>query len=106
MEGKRLSEYEFGILIEQWPEEFHDLVHELRNLVLAAAPEVDETVAFSALSYSLPGAAYGKIGGSVCMIGPKDSVLVLGFLHGSQDCPSGPLARACRRSSTRDVRRS
>ncbi len=113
MSPKRLSDDEIEILIEDWPEDLYEVVWELRDLVLRAAPEADETVAFSALCYSKPGAPYGRIGGNICLIGPRDDHLNLGFIHGAfLPDPDGLLrgkgkaARHVPLRSKRDIRRA
>ena len=112
MSRKRLSDEEIEILIEDWPEELYELTWELRKLVLRAAPEADETVAFSSLCYSKPGAPYGRIGGNICLIGPRNDCLNLGFIHGAfLPDPDGLLQgkgkakRHIELRSTRDIRR-
>jgi hypothetical protein len=83
MPGKRLEGHEIAALMRDWPDELCDLALELRDLVLKAAPEVDEKIAFHSLCYYKPDVPYGVIGGNVCGIGHKNDVLHLGFIHGA-----------------------
>ena len=83
MPGKGLEGHEIAELMRDWPNEVCDLALELREFVLKVAPEADEKIAFHALCYYKSGQPYGVIGGNVCMIGPRDDVLHLGFIHGA-----------------------
>lgn len=83
MPAKRLEGHEIAELMRDWPNEVCDLALELREFVLKAAPQVDEKIAFHALCYYKSGQPYGVIGGNVCVIGPRDDVLHLGFIHGA-----------------------
>ena len=78
----RLREDEIASVLCGLSDDLNDLALELRRLVLALGPELDESIAFHALCYSVPGRPYGTIGGNVCLIGHKRGRLQLGFLHG------------------------
>ncbi len=83
MAPKRLDGNEIAKLIRDWPDGLADLALALRKLVLDAAPEVSEKIAFHSLSYYIDGRPYGVIGGHVCGIGRKADSLHLGFIHGA-----------------------
>jgi hypothetical protein len=83
MEPQRLDGSQIADLLRDWPGGTADLALELRDFVLRVAPEVAETIAFHALCYYKPGRPYGVIGGNVCMIGPGEDCLHLGFIHGA-----------------------
>jgi hypothetical protein len=59
------------------------LVLELRDFVLKNAPEVEEAIKFHSLCYYKPDQPYGAIGGSVCMITPREECVLLSFIHGA-----------------------
>lgn len=65
------------------PDELGDIVLALRGVVLKNAPEADESIKFGALSYQLPNAEYGAIGGNVCLIDFRKGQVTLGFIHGA-----------------------
>lgn len=65
------------------PDELGDIVLALRGFVLKNAREVDESIKFGALSYQLPNAEYGAIGGNVCLIDFRKGQVALGFIHGA-----------------------
>lgn len=95
------------------PDSLIDLAMEMRAIVLAAGPELDEKIAFHSLCYSKRGRPYGVIGGNVCMISPKDGALELGFIHGaSLSDPqgllegSGKAKRHVKLKPDRDLRRN
>jgi len=83
MAPTRLEGNEIADLIRDWPGRLPDLALELRKLVLGAAPEVSEKIAFHSLCYYIEGRPYGVIGGNVCGIGRKGDSLYLGFIHGA-----------------------
>ncbi|MBU0637641.1 MAG: DUF1801 domain-containing protein [Planctomycetes bacterium] len=95
---QRLNCDQIAQLFQDWPDEACDLALELRDLVLEIAPELDETIAFKALCYHKPGHAYGRIGGNVCMIGPDDECLHLGFIHGAALPDPGRLLQGNRKA--------
>ena len=112
MPGKRLEGHAIAALMRDWPNEVCDLALELREFVLKAAPEVDEKIAFHALCYYKSDMPYGVIGGNVCMIGPRNDALHLGFIHGAfLPDPEGLLqgtaksARHIELRSSKDIRR-
>ncbi|MFH1419695.1 MAG: DUF1801 domain-containing protein [Planctomycetota bacterium] len=80
---QRLDWDDIAKLIRDWPHELCDLALELRDFVLATAPELAETIAFNALCYHKPGKPYGVIGGNVCLIAPRGDSLHLAFIHGA-----------------------
>jgi len=80
----RLREDEVASVLCGLSDELSDMALELRRLVLAIGPQLDESIAFHALCYSVPGRPYGAIGGNVCMIEIKRGCLRLGFLHGNR----------------------
>lgn len=55
----------------------------LRRAVLKAVPTASEAIRFGCLCYYHRGAAFGAIGGNICMIEVRRSVVVLSFLHGA-----------------------
>jgi hypothetical protein len=69
-------------LLKHEPGDLCDLVMELRELVLAAAPEATETIRWNSLFYYK---AYegGVIRGAVCCVGIKNDCVQLGFVHGA-----------------------
>jgi hypothetical protein len=77
--GSEVARY----LKEACPGELCDLVLELRELVLTAAPEAAEAIKFNALCYFKPNQPYGTIGGNICMISARDDFAQLGFIHGA-----------------------
>jgi hypothetical protein len=79
----RLSWDAIAGVMAAWPPDLADVAVELRDLVLDAAPEVAETVAFNSLCYHKPDFPYGRIGGHVCSIGMKGDCVHLGFIHGA-----------------------
>ena len=83
MPSPRLGGDAIANLLRPWPDEVCDLALELRDFVLETAPELAETIAFNALCYFKPERPYGVIGGNVCLIGPGDDCLHLGFIHGA-----------------------
>ena len=83
MSSQRLDGDAIASLLRPWPDEVCDLALELRDFVLETFPELAETIAFNALCYYKPGRPYGVIGGNVCLIGPGDDCLHLGFIHGA-----------------------
>ncbi len=112
MTTRWLNGQEVARYVETCPAELCDLVLELRDLILEAAPQLAETVAFNALCYYKPDKPYGVIGGNVCMIGTKPGCVHLAFLHGAHlDDPEGLLdgTRKSKRqivlTSTADLRR-
>jgi hypothetical protein len=80
----RLREDEIASVLCGLSDELSDMALELRRLVLAIAPQLDESIAFHALCYSVPDRPFGVIGGNVCMIENKRGCLRLGFLHGAR----------------------
>ena len=83
MPSQRLDGEAIANLLRPWPNEVCDLALELREFVLETDPELAETIAFNALCYFKPGRPYGVIGGNVCLIGPGENCLHLGFIHGA-----------------------
>lgn len=78
LDAEELTEY-----LNACPDELHDLVLELRDLVRAAAPRTCEAIRFHALCYFKPDQPYGAIGGNVCMITPRAEHVRLEFIHGA-----------------------
>ena len=60
-----------------------ELVLALRDLILDAAPNAEESIGFNSLCYSVPDAPFGVIGGNVCAIGVRDDLVSLAFLQGA-----------------------
>ncbi len=83
MPSQRLDGDAITNLLRPWPDEVCDVALELRDFVLETAPELAETIAFNALCYFKPERPCGAIGGNVCLIGPGDDCLHLGFIHGA-----------------------
>lgn len=113
MARERLGGDEIARVLADWPDDACDLALELREFVLAVAPEADETIAFGSFCYHKPDAPFGRIGGNVCMIGFRDDCLRLGFIHGAAlPDPEGLLqgsakaARYVELRSRRDFRRT
>ena len=112
MPRERLEGNEIATLMRDWPDDVCDFALELREFVLEVAPEVSETIAFKALCYYKPGQPYGVIGGNVCMIGPRDDTLHLGFIHGASLADPGGLLQGTAKAkryielrSSKDIRR-
>ena len=107
MTGDRLPLAKLEGVLASWPEGLRDLALATRALVLEVAPGLAETIAFGALCYYKAGAAYGTIGGNVCLIDEKRGALRLAFLHGaSLPDPEGLLegtAKAKRDLGIRDL---
>ena len=57
----RLREDEIASVLCGLSDELSDMALELRSLVLALGPQLDERIAFHALCYSVPGRPYGII---------------------------------------------
>jgi len=83
MMRERLDWDDIDRLLADWPVSACDLALELREFVLGAAPELDETIAFKSLCYYRPGQPFGVIGGHVCMIGVRGDCVHVGFIHGA-----------------------
>jgi hypothetical protein len=83
MSRQWLDGSEVARFLDDCPDELCDLALELRELVQEVAPEVHEKIAWKALCYYRPDQPYGVIGGNVCMIGPRDDCVHLGFIHGA-----------------------
>ncbi len=77
--GREVASY----LKQACPGALCDLVLELREVVLAAAPETVEAIKFNALCYYKPDEPFGSIGGNVCMISARHDFARLGFIHGA-----------------------
>ncbi len=82
-QGSRLRGDEIARYLARCPGELCDIVLALRGFVLKNAPEADESIKFGALCYAMPNAAYGAIGGNVCLIDFRKGQVTLGFLHGA-----------------------
>lgn len=78
-----LSESEIARFLDECPDEFCDLVLELRRFVLKNAPGVTEAIKFNALCYFKPDRPFSSIGGNVCMISAHDDGVRLSFIHGA-----------------------
>ena len=78
-----LSESEVASFLDRCPDEFCDLVLELRRFVLKSAPGVAEAIKFNVLTYFKPDQPFGSIGGNVCMISAHDDGVRLSFIHGA-----------------------
>lgn len=79
----KLSESEIARFLDSCPDEFCDLVLELRQFVLKNAPGVIEAIKFNCLCYFKPDQPFGSIGGNVCMISAADDGVRLSFIHGA-----------------------
>lgn len=79
----RLSLDELARYLDQCPADVCDLVLELRNVVLKAAPVAAEAIKFHSLCYYMAGSPYGAIGGNICTIDGRSGVVKLGFIQGA-----------------------
>lgn len=59
------------------------LARTARQMVLDNAPAASESIRFGCLCYFHPGAAFGAIGGNVCMIEMRGDAIALSFIHGA-----------------------
>ena len=122
---RRLTGGEVARYLDTCPGELCDLVLELREFVLNAAPEAAEaeqalreeaaaeTIKFNSLCYYKPDQPYGVIGGNICAISARDDCVHLGFIHGAfLPDPEGRLQGTAKAKryielrSSKDLRRS
>ena len=110
---RRLTGGEVARYLDTCPGELCDLVLELREFVLNAAPEAAETIKFNSLCYYKPDQPYGVIGGNICAIYARDDCVHLGFIHGAfLPDPEGRLQGTAKAKryielrSSKDLRRS
>lgn len=59
------------------------IVRQLRRKIIAVVPEATEAIKFRAISYFFGDAAFGSIGGNICMIETRDEQVRLSFIHGA-----------------------
>lgn len=98
MSGERnLTFCELAAFLEDQPEPLAEIVIELRKLVLAAAPDAVETIAWGGLSYHRPDRG-GRIKGAVCQISLHRSHVRLSFIHGVRLPDPSRLLRGDRKS--------
>jgi hypothetical protein len=91
MTKHRLSPADLTALLTDLPAEAADLVLALRDVVLRAAPQVEESLLWGGLSYHRPEVG-GRVKGAVCQIGVKRGQVRLDFIHGIRLAdPSGLL---------------
>ena len=68
--------------LERIPENFQDIVFELRNIISSVAPDVVETVRWGGLSYFHEGRG-GIVSAGICQIGIHKDHIRLAFIHGA-----------------------
>ena len=64
------------------PQEFRDIVIEIRNLVVSIAPDATETAHSRGFSYYFAGQG-GPVSAGICQIGIYSDHVRLAFIHGS-----------------------
>jgi len=77
-----LSNHEIEAFLQNTPAQFQDIVLELRNLIVSAAPDAVEVVRWGGLSYFHPGGG-GIVSAGICQIGIHEDHVRLAFIHGA-----------------------
>ena len=76
-----LPVHEIETFLQRTPPDLQDIVLELRNIIVAAAPDAVETVRWGGLSYFHEGRG-GIVSAGICQIGIHNDYIRLDFIHG------------------------
>jgi hypothetical protein len=82
-----LTIHEIDVFLRHTPEHLQDIVLELRNIVVAVAPDAVEVIRWGGLSYFHEGRG-GIVSAGICQIGLHGDYIRLDFIHGI--CLSDP----------------
>ena len=74
--------HEIEIFLQRAPAHLQEIVHELRNLVFAAAPDAVEVVRWGDLGYFHAGRG-GLVSAGICQIEIRKDHIRLAFIHGA-----------------------
>lgn len=72
---------EIETVLQRTPVQFQEIVLELRNIILSAAPDAVEVVRWGGLSYFHAGGG-GIVSAGICQIGIHEDHVRLAFIHG------------------------
>lgn len=73
---------EIETVLQRTPVQFQEIVLELRNIILSAAPDAVEVVRWGGLSYFHAGGG-GIVSAGICQIGIHEDHVRLAFIHGA-----------------------
>ena len=76
-----LPVHEIETFLQRTPPDLQDIVLELRNIIVAVAPDAVETVRWGGLSYFHEGRG-GIVSAGICQIGIHNDYIRLDFIHG------------------------
>src|SRR5512134_2063452 len=73
---------EIETFLQRLPPDLQDIVLELRNVIVSAAPDAAETIRWGGLSYFHAGGG-GLVSAGICQIGIEKDHVCLAFIHGA-----------------------
>lgn len=76
-----LPTHEIEIFLQRIPADLQDIVLEIRNIIVAVAPDAVEVVRWGGISYFHEGRG-GVVSAGICQIGLHNDFIRLDFIHG------------------------
>jgi hypothetical protein len=74
--------HQIELFLQNEPLQVQEIVLELRNIIIAAAPDATEVIRWGGLSYFHRGGG-GIVSAGICQIGIHESHVRLAFIHGA-----------------------